>query len=188
MEKQEFNIDDVVEMKKVHPCGTYKWIIIRLGADIRIKCLGCNHSVLMSRREFERKVKKVQLAEKNDDIFLQQNDNVNSSFRWPSLNVKESKGDTNQNLTFKDQSDLNKLGYKITGLNREQRWKVLVSSALPKLGLENVVNIISSHIRNRKQQVNGIKKFKYAIAEWAYDLERLKREFYKNNFDWPNHK
>ncbi|MBT2680332.1 DUF951 domain-containing protein [Mesobacillus sp. AQ2] len=57
--EHEFQLNDVVEMKKPHPCGTNKWKIIRLGMDIRIKCEGCEHSVLIPRKEFTRKVKKV---------------------------------------------------------------------------------------------------------------------------------
>lgn len=57
--EHEFQLNDVVEMKKSHPCGTNKWKIIRLGMDIRIKCEGCQHSVLIPRKEFTRKVKKV---------------------------------------------------------------------------------------------------------------------------------
>ena len=56
---KEFFLGDIVEMKKQHPCGTNAWKIIRMGADIRIKCEGCNHSVLIPRREFEKKVKKI---------------------------------------------------------------------------------------------------------------------------------
>lgn len=59
MNEKEFELNDVVEMKKSHPCGENKWKIIRMGADIRIKCLGCNHSVMLPRREFTRKIKKV---------------------------------------------------------------------------------------------------------------------------------
>jgi len=59
MEAKTFGLNDVVEMKKPHPCGTNAWKIIRLGADIRIKCTGCQHSVMIPRREFEKKVKKV---------------------------------------------------------------------------------------------------------------------------------
>lgn len=55
----EFQLNDVVEMKKPHPCGTNKWKIIRLGMDFRIKCEGCEHSVLIPRKEFTRKVKKI---------------------------------------------------------------------------------------------------------------------------------
>lgn len=59
LEEKEFNLNDVVEMKKPHPCGTNRWKIIRLGMDIRIKCVGCDHSVLIPRKEFSRKMKKV---------------------------------------------------------------------------------------------------------------------------------
>ena len=56
----EYKLNDLVEMKKEHPCHKSKqWRIIRMGADIRIKCLGCGSSVLMPRSEFERKVKKI---------------------------------------------------------------------------------------------------------------------------------
>ncbi|MFD2215355.1 MULTISPECIES: DUF951 domain-containing protein [Bacillaceae] len=58
MEK-DFALNDVVEMKKQHPCGTNEWKIIRMGMDIRIKCLGCDHSVMIPRREFSRKLKKI---------------------------------------------------------------------------------------------------------------------------------
>lgn len=54
-----YDLGDIVEMKKTHPCGANEWKIIRLGADIRIKCEGCQHSVLIPRREFEKKMKKV---------------------------------------------------------------------------------------------------------------------------------
>ncbi|CAM2362495.1 DUF951 domain-containing protein [Listeria seeligeri] len=59
MEKKHFYLNDVVEMKKPHPCGTNRFKIIRMGMDIRIKCEGCGHSVMIPRREFERKVKKI---------------------------------------------------------------------------------------------------------------------------------
>ena len=59
MERKKFQLNDVVEMKKQHPCGTNRWKIIRIGADIRIKCEGCQHSVMIPRIEFEKKMKKV---------------------------------------------------------------------------------------------------------------------------------
>ncbi|MBQ1827171.1 MAG: DUF951 domain-containing protein [Erysipelotrichaceae bacterium] len=56
----EYKLNDIVEMKKEHPCHKSKlWKIIRMGADIRIKCQGCGASVLFPRSEFERKLKKV---------------------------------------------------------------------------------------------------------------------------------
>lgn len=59
MERKVFALSDVVEMKKPHPCGTNAWKVIRMGADIRIKCTGCDHSVLIPRLEFEKKMKKI---------------------------------------------------------------------------------------------------------------------------------
>ncbi|MCM3597255.1 DUF951 domain-containing protein [Metabacillus idriensis] len=58
MVDKEFGINDVVEMKKPHPCGANRWKIIRMGMDIRIKCEGCAHSVMIPRRDFARKMKK----------------------------------------------------------------------------------------------------------------------------------
>ncbi len=58
MANVSYDLNDVVEMKKQHPCGENRWEIIRLGADIRIKCLGCGQLVMMPRREFNRKIKK----------------------------------------------------------------------------------------------------------------------------------
>jgi hypothetical protein len=53
----EISLGDVVQLKKRHPCGSYEWQVVRLGADIGIKCLGCNRRVLLERRDFERRVK-----------------------------------------------------------------------------------------------------------------------------------
>lgn len=59
MDKKEYDLNDIVQMKKAHPCGVNEWKIIRMGMDIRIKCTGCNHSVLIPRSKFEAKFKKV---------------------------------------------------------------------------------------------------------------------------------
>jgi len=55
----EINLGDVVRLKKVHPCGGYEWQVVRLGADIGIKCLKCGRRVLLGRSVFERRVKEV---------------------------------------------------------------------------------------------------------------------------------
>jgi len=47
---------DVVRLKKKHPCGSYEWQVVRLGADISIKCLKCQRHVLLARSAFERRV------------------------------------------------------------------------------------------------------------------------------------
>jgi hypothetical protein len=53
----EIKLGDVVRLKKKHPCGSDQWRVVRLGADIGIKCLGCQRRVLLERAVFERRVK-----------------------------------------------------------------------------------------------------------------------------------
>jgi hypothetical protein len=53
----EIKLGDVVRLRKPHPCGSYEWRVVRLGADIGIKCCQCDHRVLLSRRKFEKSVK-----------------------------------------------------------------------------------------------------------------------------------
>jgi len=55
----EIKLGDVVRLKKKHPCGSYDWQVVRLGADIGIKCLKCHHRVLLERSTFERRVKQL---------------------------------------------------------------------------------------------------------------------------------
>ena len=54
MERKEFAVGDLVRMRKKHPCGSYLWSVLRIGADIKIKCHTCNRMVMLTRREFER--------------------------------------------------------------------------------------------------------------------------------------
>ncbi|WP_072874390.1 MULTISPECIES: DUF951 domain-containing protein [Alicyclobacillus] len=55
-----YSLNSIVVMKKPHACGTNRWQIIRLGMDIRMKCLHCGHSVLIPRSRFERLLRKVE--------------------------------------------------------------------------------------------------------------------------------
>ena len=55
----DISVGDRVEMKKQHPCGTNLWEIIRVGADIKIKCLNCGRTIMLPRIEFNKKLKKV---------------------------------------------------------------------------------------------------------------------------------
>jgi hypothetical protein len=54
----KFDVGDIVTLKKGHPCGTNRWEIIRVGADFKLKCTGCNRIVMVPRRNFEKSVKK----------------------------------------------------------------------------------------------------------------------------------
>ncbi len=55
----KFGLGDIVQMKKGHPCGSDTWEVIRLGADIKIKCTGCNRLVMLPRSKFVKDAKKV---------------------------------------------------------------------------------------------------------------------------------
>ena len=58
MSERNYDLNDIVQMKKPHPCGTNEWKIIRMGMDIRIKCQGCNHSVLIPVKTLRKNLKK----------------------------------------------------------------------------------------------------------------------------------
>jgi hypothetical protein len=59
MEPMDLRLGDVYTLRKAHPCGSYDWRVVRVGADIGIRCMGCDHKVMMPRSEFERRVKKL---------------------------------------------------------------------------------------------------------------------------------
>ncbi len=52
-----FYIDDVVRLRKPHPCGSYEWLVVRIGADIGLRCLTCGRRVLLPRRTLEKRLK-----------------------------------------------------------------------------------------------------------------------------------
>ena len=54
----DLRLGDLVQMRKTHPCGSDRWTIIRVGADIKIKCAGCGRIVMMDRAEFVKRMKK----------------------------------------------------------------------------------------------------------------------------------
>jgi hypothetical protein len=53
----DFQIGDIVRLRKPHPCGGYDWEVVRLGADIGLRCQTCQHRVLITRRELEKRLK-----------------------------------------------------------------------------------------------------------------------------------
>ena len=61
MQNLEYDLGDIVEMKKEHPCDTRskKFEIVRMGADIKIKCLGCGNVIMLNRYSFNKSLKKV---------------------------------------------------------------------------------------------------------------------------------
>ncbi len=55
----ELHLKDILRLRKSHPCGSYEWEVVRLGADIGLQCLGCGRRVLLPRRELAHRLKKV---------------------------------------------------------------------------------------------------------------------------------
>ncbi|HCE18370.1 MAG TPA: DUF951 domain-containing protein [Anaerolinea thermolimosa] len=56
----DLKLEDVVTLRKPHPCGGYQWKVVRLGADIGLECLKCGRVVLLTRRELARRAKKIE--------------------------------------------------------------------------------------------------------------------------------
>lgn len=55
----EIRLNDRVLMKKKHPCGSFEWVVTRIGADIKMRCAGCGRVVMLDRADFLRRRKKV---------------------------------------------------------------------------------------------------------------------------------
>jgi len=55
---RQFDLGDIVETKKQHPCGSKMWEVLRIGADFKIKCLKCQRIVMLDLEKFEKSVKK----------------------------------------------------------------------------------------------------------------------------------
>ena len=53
----DLHLNDIVRLRKPHPCGSYDWTIVRLGADIGLECLNCGRRVLLPRRKLARRMK-----------------------------------------------------------------------------------------------------------------------------------
>ncbi len=55
----DIQVGDIVKLKKIHPCGSSEWEVLRVGADFRLKCLGCDHQIMIPRRTAEKSIKEV---------------------------------------------------------------------------------------------------------------------------------
>lgn len=56
---RDIQVDDLVRLRKRHPCGSYEWRVVRIGADIGLKCQFCGRRVLLDRRTFKKRVKQI---------------------------------------------------------------------------------------------------------------------------------
>ncbi len=55
----DLRLHDLVELKKPHPCGSTRWEILRVGMDIKLRCLGCGHELMLPRSKAEKSIRKV---------------------------------------------------------------------------------------------------------------------------------
>lgn len=55
----QYDVGDIVKMKKKHPCGSFEWEILRVGADFRLKCTGCGHQIMIARKLVEKNTKEL---------------------------------------------------------------------------------------------------------------------------------
>ena len=62
----DLHLKDIVELKKTHPCGSKQWEITRVGMDIKLKCLGCGHMVMVTRRLVEKNTRGLRKPEKKE--------------------------------------------------------------------------------------------------------------------------
>ena len=60
MSPVQVGVGDTARMRKPHPCGSFEWEVVRIGADIGLKCLKCGRRILLPRDEFERRLKALQ--------------------------------------------------------------------------------------------------------------------------------
>ena len=59
----EYKVGDIVRLKKKHPCGSFEWEILRVGADFRLKCQGCGRQIMIARKLVEKNTKALRSGE-----------------------------------------------------------------------------------------------------------------------------
>ena len=53
----DIQLGDILTMKKPHPCGEKRWLVLRTGADLRLRCMGCGHEVMVQRGKAEKNIR-----------------------------------------------------------------------------------------------------------------------------------
>ena len=59
----DIQLGDIVKLKMPHPCGSSEWAVIRVGMDFKLKCMGCGHLVMVSRKLVEKNCRGVRKTE-----------------------------------------------------------------------------------------------------------------------------
>ena len=55
----DVRLNDILIMKKSHPCGEKKWLVLRTGADFRLRCMGCGHEVMVERHKIQKNIRQI---------------------------------------------------------------------------------------------------------------------------------
>ena len=55
----DYQVGDIVKLKKPHPCGSQEWAVLRVGMDFKLRCMGCGHEVMLPRAKAEKNIRKV---------------------------------------------------------------------------------------------------------------------------------
>ena len=55
----DIQVGNIVKLKKQHPCGNFEWEVLRIGADFKLKCMGCGHIIMVSRSTVEKNVRSI---------------------------------------------------------------------------------------------------------------------------------
>lgn len=55
----DIKVGNRIKMKKQHPCGSHEWEVLRIGADFRLKCVGCGHQIMISRKSVEKNLREI---------------------------------------------------------------------------------------------------------------------------------
>lgn len=63
----EIQVGDKVTLKKPHPCGSREWEVLRTGMDFRLKCLGCEHQIMIPRKQLEKNIKGIEKGRVRND-------------------------------------------------------------------------------------------------------------------------
>ena len=55
----DIRLQDVLKLKKEHPCGSAEWLVLRTGIDFRLRCKGCGHEVMITREKLEKRIRRI---------------------------------------------------------------------------------------------------------------------------------
>ena len=62
----DIRVGDIITLKKQHPCGSKDWEVLRIGADFRLKCKGCDHQIMIPRPQAEKNIRNIQRKEETN--------------------------------------------------------------------------------------------------------------------------